>query len=376
MKRILSIVLSLTIVLCNSGCWDQLVIDKLAFIFGMAVDEYPDDPDMFFMGVTTPAFSEGAKKSSARTVVLTRSITQGLINMQIQRERNLALGKINVIIFSSEAAKNGIMYKVIRQMDQQRDINPNSWLVVTQGISARDALYSEPSEEERVAIYLNDMLNIGLNTGQIPEATISQFWARHHAWGISPAVPTIKKTESDGLMISGLALFDGKGNSAGYLNDGETVMYMILTGEMIRARFYTQIDYLEQKDRWLTSFIKKSDTKIHTRIENDKPIIDIRLDIDLDIVNVDMEFEDLLSEEIFDGLGSALAQDLQGNILKVIGKAQNYGVDPFGFGQHVRVQNSNWAKGRNWCDEFSDSTIQVQVKVTVKRIGTLLNPSY
>lgn len=376
MRKSIMATLCILLVFSAAGCWDQLVLEKLAFIFGMAIDEDPNNPDLFYMGVITPAFTEGAKERSVRTVVLTRSITQGLTNMQLQRERNLVLGKVSVIIFSTTAAENGILFKVIRQMDQQRDINPNSWLIVTQGISAREALYMTPPEEDRVAIYIDDLLDIGLNTGQIPEATISQFWSKHHAWGVTPAIPTIKETEGGSLMISGLALFNEDGNSAGYLSDGETVMYMILTGEIVRGRFYTKVDYHEQKDRWVTSFIKSTKSKINTRIENNIPVIDIRLEIDLEIINIDMEFDNVLTGEIFDTLQTAIAIDLQGNILKVIQKAQRSGADPFGLGTQVRIQQPSWAKGKKWCDEFPESKISVQVKVKVKRIGTLMNPSY
>lgn len=376
MRKSFIVTLCILLVFSMAGCWDQLLLEKIAFIFGMAIDEDPLNPDMFYMGVKTPAFAEGAKENSVRTVVLTRSISQGLINMQLQRERNLALGKVNVIIFSTAVAENGIMYKVIRQMDQQRDINPNSWLAITQGISARETLYLKPPEEERVAIYLDDLLDIGLNTGQIPEATISQFWSKHHAWGVTPAIPTIKKTENDSLMISGLALINEAGNSAGLFNDGETVMYMIITGEMVRGRFNTKVDYHEQKDRWATSYVKKSKSKVNTWIDNNTPVIDIRLELDLEIINIDMEFEDVLTKEIFDTLQTAMAEDLQGNILQVIEKAQRSGVDPFGLGQYVRIQHPSWAEGKTWCVEFPESKVSVQVKVKVKRIGTLMNPSY
>jgi len=361
--------------LCLAGCWDMQILEDQAFIFAMAIDEAPES-EHFYMGVTTPAFTEGAKELTTKGVVLTRSISQGLMNMQIQRERVLALGKISTVVFSTEVAGSDIMYRVLRQFDQQRDMNPNAWLVITEEISARDVLDLKPDEEERVAIYLDDMLNTGHQTGQIPKLTISHFWARHHAWGVCPIIPTIKKTESDSLMISGLAIIDHRGKVVGSFSDGETVMYMILTGEIIRGRFFTEVDYVNQKNRLVTSFIKKNGRKISTRIENNKPVIDIKMDIEVDVLNIDMTFDDHLTEEVFSGIQSALAKDLQGNLLKVIKIAQKSGADPFGFGQYVRTQNPKWSRNKDWGEEFAESTFNVQVKVTVKRIGTLINPSY
>lgn len=358
-----------------TGCWDQLIIDDLALVFGMAIDVAPNQ-EGFYLGVSTPAFSEGAKGKTAKNIVYTRSISQGLMNMQLQRERNLMLGKASVIIFSTEAAKSEILLNVIRQLDQQRDTNPNAWLVISTGMDAREALYLEPPEEQRVAIYTEDMLNVGYNTGQIPQLTISHFWARYHTWGICPVIPTIKKTENDSLMLTGLALVNGQGKMVGELSDGETVMYMLITGDMTRGRMFTEVDYVEQKNRWISIFIKGNNRKVTTKVENNRVTIDLNLRLAVDVINLDMSFEDTLDENIFAGLQTALSKDVQRNIEKVIKIAQSHKTDPFGLGQNVRAQNLQWSRNRDWCEEFSKSQVNVHVEVEIRRIGTLINPKY
>lgn len=369
------IAIVLLICLFLTGCWDQLLVENLAFVFGMAIDKAPGE-EGFYLGVTSPAFAEGAKGRTVKTVVYTRSVSQGIMNMQMQRERILGLGKLSVIIFSTEAAKSKLLIDVVNQLDQQRDMNPNAWVVISEEIDAREALYLEPPEEQRVAIYLLDLLDMGRNTGQIPELTLSHFWNHHHTWGINPIVPTVKKTENDSLMLTGLALIDSEGKMVGQLNDGETVNYMLVTGEINRGRIFTEVDYLEQKNRLITMFIKDVNRKVATRIDNDRVVIDLNIRLGIDVINLDMTLEDVLDENVFSGLEASLARDFQGNIKKVIKTAQEHKTDPFGFGRYVRSQNRSWSQNKDWGEEFSHSQINVQVEVKIHRIGTLINPSF
>jgi hypothetical protein len=60
----------------------------------------------------------------------------------------------------------------------------------------------------------------------------------------------------------------------------------------------------------------------------------------------------------------------------VLKKSQNWEADIVGLGQYARSQQAPWFKGKDWEKEFGKSDIQVEVKVRVKRIGTLMDPTY
>jgi Ger(x)C family germination protein len=358
-----------------TGCWDQLVLDDLAFVFGMAIDIAPDR-EGFYLAITSLAFAEDAQRETVKTIVYTRSISQGIMNLQRQRERIVSMGKVRVIIFSTETAKSKVFLDVVNQLDQQRDMNPNAWVVISEEIDAREALYLRPPAEQKVAVYLDNLLTTGRNTGQIPKLTLSHFWAHRHTWGVNPIVPMVKKTENDSLMLSGLALIDGEGKMVGQLSDQEAITFLIITRDITRSRIFTEVDYAEQKNRWISMFVKGVDRKTHTKIENDKAVIDLNFRLKFDVINLDMDLEDVLDEKIFSGLETSLARDLQGNIQKVINTAQELKSDPFGLGQHVRAQNLQWSRNKDWGEEFSQSRINVQVEVEIHRIGTLLNPRF
>jgi hypothetical protein len=107
-----------------------------------------------------------------------------------------------------------------------------------------------------------------------------------------------------------------------------------------------------------------------------KSVIDIKADITLDGLNVDLVIDTQLKEEFFSGLEQSLASDLQGNIRRVLKKSQEWEADIVGLGQHVRVQHSKWFREKDWASEYRESEINVEVKVTVKRFGSLINPKY
>jgi len=96
----------------------------------------------------------------------------------------------------------------------------------------------------------------------------------------------------------------------------------------------------------------------------------------LDEVSIDLEERGGLQKQVVAELEKLLARDIQGNMRRVLTKTQNFNSDIVGLGQYVRSQQSKWFKDKDWAQEFANSDIEVEVKVLVKRIGNLINPTY
>ena len=95
----------------------------------------------------------------------------------------------------------------------------------------------------------------------------------------------------------------------------------------------------------------------------------------MDIIDVDWP-TDILEEDREPTIAKALARDLQGNAIKVLQKTQVWGTDIVGLGQYVRINHPKWFKNQNWERAYRDSEITLEVKVRVKRIGTLVRPRH
>jgi|SRR5690554_487167 len=376
MKRILVLFLSLTLLML-SGCWDLLIIEDLALALAMGIDQHPEDPEKFIFTVTNPTFSETAVDETRKIAVEAYSLANAFFNAQQQRNRLLVLGQVSTILFSEEAARSGLMHEVMRQVDQQRDMNPNVKIVVVQGSSAQEALYLEPVEEARVAQHLNDLLEQNFNSGFMPRITGSRYWFRYSTPGLDPVVPVIELTggeEKKGIQIVGLGAFCPDGKLGGVLSNQQAVVGMLLSGQHRRTRIFSQLN-IGGVRRKTSYFVKNAKSRVDTEIVNNRAKIAIQLDLAVDVVNIDWGVE-VLDRNVEEVIETALANEIQGTLKNKIVTIKNWGADSLGLGQYVRIQNHKWFEQIDWNEEFGKSDIAVQVNVSVKRIGTLIKPNY
>lgn len=378
MRKIIILFLLLGMVM-TGGCWDWRIIDELAIIFGIAVDMEEDG--MFKMTFAYPIFEQDAEEVKVNTTIMGDSLHQSLINLQHQSEQRPVLGRVSVLIFSEEAARNGGMHQILRQFDQSRDNNPNAYICVVRGSTAQEVLNLKLPQQPRVAVFLDNMLMENNIEGRLPAVFATTYWTQYHTAGVTPVIPVIeligpKEDEKSGIRLEGLAVIDDKGRLQGYLSDTETIMYMMLTNNMQRGQFYTQVDFHKEGKKNVTVFIQKSSAKIASNIRDDRVFFTIKAEVVLDGLSFDLDEGSVLQKEVITELEQLLARDIQGNMRRVLQKSQNWEADIMGLGQYVRSQQGQWFKGKDWGEEFGKSAVNLEVKVQVKRIGSLIDPTY
>jgi Ger(x)C family germination protein len=369
-----------TIFLCGllffaGGCWDILLIEDLAMVIAIGFDVDPENPDLMVVTMTSPTLSEEKKEPMATVTVKAESIDQALHNVQRQSEDILVLGQTNVLVFCEEFARSGRLSEVMSQLSQLRDINANAKVVVVKGATAQNVLQLSSPVEPRAAVYLVDLLERNHFTGMINQATVSEYWRKHYTLGIDPVVALIDITghedEKEGFRVAGAGLFNSAGKMTGTLTDEEVISYNIITGDAPRRRFITKVKISGHK-RNVSGLIERSKVKIKTKIK-DKPSIDVRMELIVDGLDADWD-ANVLDPKVTDKLAKLLAKDFQGNIQELFEKSQKVQADFAGLGRHVRVQHSEWFNGKDWAEEYKDADISVSVKVTVRRIGTMVKP--
>ncbi|MEW5786070.1 MAG: Ger(x)C family spore germination protein [Bacillota bacterium] len=380
MKKVTALFLILVILLFAGGCWDWRIIDDLAIIFGMGIDPVENEPEMLQITFVNPVFNPKAQEKSITRTLRGRSLQQTLFNLQHQKGEQPVLGTVAVIIFSEDAARGNGMQRTLMQFDQIRDNSPLAWLCIVREAAAQKVLNLNLPDEPRPAIFLADLLKQNYAEGRIPQITASTYWIKTYTPGITPVIPVIalagpEGEEPNGILLAGLAVIDEAGRMRGSLSDTETLIYMMLAGDMLRGRFYTQIDFPDQTNLVITAFIEKSSSSVKTKIVDGNAVIEIKADLVLNGMNADLAQENILREDVFRELEESLARDIEGNMRRVIKKTQEWESDIFGFGQLVRAQNPQWFKEISWAREYSESDIRVEAAVKIKRLGTLANPT-
>jgi Ger(x)C family germination protein len=408
-KKVILLLLAILIVTLATSCWDLRIIEDLSLGIGLGIDQDTDDLNKIRVSFNAPALAESAETTMGRTTVQAYSIGQALQNIQRQRERIVALGKLRVLVFDENSARSGKAHEVILELGQQQDMNPNTLLVVVEGAPTQHVLNIVPPEQSMVGVYIGNVIQRNYDEGLIPMVTANSFWTRYSAHGINPVLPLIKlagghgepgsedqeavaggQSEQGGggggggseeqahesIIIAGLAVFNARNEMVGKVTDQEVYLYMLLAGEPNRTQFHTLLDFEEQRKREAVVNVNKVNSKITTTISGDIPRIDIRMRLDLSIVDVGIVVDDQLDEEVFSTLEEVLARDISNNALNLIERTQFWESDIFGFGRHVRVQHPHWFRGKEWSDYYLDAKINLEVEVNLRRLGTLINPRF
>ena len=375
--KILAVILLITGLLFTSGCWDYQIIDDLAIAFGMGIDQKDSDPEKVVVTFNNPAFVLEAEEQVVKTTVAGYSIKQALVSAQLQLDKELVLGKLSTLVFSEETALNGNMHRTLQHLEQIRDVDPSAFICITRGTSAQHVLNLTPPEQPRVAVYLADMLNMNYIEGRIPRSFLFRYWFNFNSPEISPVIPIVElandEEKTNRVTLTGLAAINQDGRMVGNLTDTEMLIFKFLKDDILRGRYYTHI-YYKGENRLVTSNIKNITRKIKSSIVNHKPVIDVKIGMDLDITDIDLPLEDKYEEEVFRGLEQALSRDFQGNMQKVIKKTQEWETDIVGLGQFVRIQNPRWFREINWKEEYRESDINIQTSIRVEKLGTIINP--
>lgn len=376
-KKILLLLLAALLLI--SGCWDQQTIENLAIALGMGIDVVPEDPELLLLTTINPTFSETATAKAKRLVSKGYTLPQTFAAMQRQRNHKLVLGQVAVIVFSEAAAKAGLLNRILLELDQVRDVDPDVFVLVVRGAAAKEVLYLEPKEEERVAVYLKDMLDRNVENGTVPRVTAARYWTNYATVGIDPVVPLIElaggEEENSGVIITGLAALDSAGKMQGALTDQETVLFLLLSGQNQQGQFSTQLN-IAGKHRNTTMLIKKASPTIKAERKEGKTTIEVKLTLVVDVIDIEWGVDVVARDGVAATIASALARDIQGNALNLLRKTQQWGADIIGLGQYARIASPKWFKTADWSKEYSESTISLEVEVKIRRIGTLTNPEY
>lgn len=375
MRKSVSILL-ITLMVFTVGCWDLRPLEELALIQGLGVDMSDMDREMLQFTFIHPLFAQEARDVRLVKVINSYSLEQGLIHLQHQTDERPALGTLLTMVFSEEATRNGSMHKVLAEYDSLRESKLTAWVCVVRGADAREVMQLSIPNTPRISIFLSEMFRENMLTGRIPRSDTTTYLTKHYTTGITPVIPVIELTgpgeEKTGFLLAGVAVIGPSGKLKGYLTDSETVMFMLLTGEMVRGRLAVNLTLEGGENVPVTAYVQNSSVKVRAEIVNDKPVIYIKSKINFSEANAVLPGNKPPTENIVRQLETALARDIQGNMAKVINKSQIWGADIFGFGRHVQSQHYRWFRGKKWETEFKRSKINVEVKVSVKRTGTLI----
>ncbi|MCL6603288.1 MAG: Ger(x)C family spore germination protein [Paenibacillus sp.] len=369
-KRILSAMLSLLLLLCLSGCWNYTEVEEMSIVAGVAIDKDKSTGKILLTAETIDTTGGGGgEDNQASSTIHTLAgdtmfdIVRSMITMT---GKKLFWSHAKAIIISEEVAREG-MLKVIDWYSRDTETRADVYIFISKEKNARDILTLNKTKNTILSFELGDMIKKENYVSTAPVTDIWDFFDNLESSGENAIVPLVyineretRKTE----RISGCALFL-KDKMVGTLT-GEETKYMLFVTNKIKGGVLAIKDEKGQPGYSLE--ITSNKTKIKPVWINGKLQIQISTVTQtvLDEVMPRNGFPDFEKKKEIEKLAE---QQLQKNMLDLIHDVQKkYKTDILEFGAAVHINMpKTWKKlEKDWGKTFVDLQVVVKSDVIIE----------
>ena len=340
------IILLLFISSILTGCVRTKILDDLHLDSAIGYDYV--DKDLIEATVVVPIYNPD-KSISSETFTETSSLSKEiLVKIDTKSPKTVETGKLELILFSSELAGQGV-FELVDNFQRDPNVSTNLSLAVVDG-EVKEML-TTPFKNEDTGRYVSEIIEQNVNVGLLPKEDLHQFMNDYYSAGKDPYLPLLI-LEKDQVEVSGIALFD-KDKLVGQIGFSELFVFTVLaeTSEngSYKVRNETYVRNLGSKRKFLVS--------------NNKTNPEITITVKIDGIIRQHSGEKIQQEKLYEQIEKQMEQDIKEQAEIMIKKFQKLQVDPLGLGEQVRSRTRNWDE-KKWNDIYP--TINVKVKMDVK----------
>ncbi|MFD1675382.1 Ger(x)C family spore germination protein [Alicyclobacillus fodiniaquatilis] len=380
-----------------TGCWDRIEIEDRGTILGLAIDPIEGEAPKGITGPNAksnspgyqltaqiaipgriplgPTGSSGGGDQRPVWVVETsgKTIDDAMNKLQQQLADKIFLGQLRVITINQKIARSVGMSDIQDYFRRNAEIRRLCWFLISDG-DASNAMEAAPKLERVPTLYLSSTMEHAVALGKMPNVFLGNYWSALSAKGIDPVLPLIKVIGSanDQIETEGLAVFQAE-RMVGILNATEAIQLMELKN-VHRAGYGTAYPMPGDPEHSVIVTSISRRTKIKCQMINGQPsfegytVIPCRIEEktgsgSLNNARVIKQIEDEDSKALTDGQ------------MKLVRKLQGLHADPFGFGEIVRGEHSEYWKNKikdshaRWDKQFSKISFHAHVKIFIQRAG-------
>lgn len=387
--KIKNIILAILIGVCPifmTGCWDKVEIDSKIFIISMGIDvgkdinkeknlkssgvEFSKSPDEINKLKVTYSFPnlKMIKEGSAETQNINidaYSLADAESKFYNRSSKALYLGHTKILFLSSEIFQyKDTVKEILDYIDRKPSLGKNIMVLVCDG-KAEDYIKFKSNIEENIENYVSGIINNSKKNGSIQKVTLNDFLSAMRETG-DILIPEIKMNkEKKEVLLNEMAIIKNY-SMVGNLSDQDILDMEILKGKLRGGK-----KFIIYKGHPLDYVINNSKRTIRFNRQNGKLIFNIDIDLEgkLDSSSQNMN---LLSEEQLNDIEDNFSKVIKDQCERFIEVSKDkYNTDFIGLEEYVKRHQPNvWKEiGGNWKKEFKDSSVMVNVRCDIRRIG-------
>ena len=382
-------ILLIGISLLFSGCWDSKEINEIAIVSAIALDKSEDGQILMSVVITNPEKISNTTSGSGsqQSTLLLSEKGKGIMDIcrEIQKKvpKQLFFSHLRVIVMSEKLARDGVT-DVLDFFTRYREANLRPEIVFTKSravdlLKIDTGLEKIPSESIRKKIKLiaggkNNLLTFFQSiTEEGIEAQAPEF--ETVPFEVDKETDTQSKDTGEEKMavgIKGTAVFKDY-KLIGWLEDEKIKGVVNLCGSTQSGIIH--IDIPEEKGGGFVSVIvPKSSTQISPDINEGNLEADVNVKLEGRLYEDESNL-DLSDPEVIHYLENLAKDTLNQEVRAVLNKVQKeLNSDIYGFGAAFhRKYSKEWDAelSKHWNEIFPDLTINLNIDVSLARIGFL-----
>lgn len=340
------IILLLFISSILTGCVRTKILDDLNLDSAIGYDYL--DKDLIQATVVVPIYNTD-KSMSSETFTETSSLSKEiLVKVDAKSPKTVEKGKLELILFSSELAGQGI-FELVDNFQRDPNVTTNLSVAVVDG-EVKEML-STSFKNEDTGRYIAEIIEQNTNMGLLPKKHLHQFMFDYYSTGKDPYLPLLK-LEKGQVEISGIALFN-KDKLVDQIDFSELFVFTVLAETSKNGSYKVRND----------TYVQNLNSKRKFLVSNNKTNPEITINVQIKGIIRQHSGEKIHPKKLYEKTEQQMEQDVQEQAEIMIKKFQALKVDPLGLGEQVRSRTRNWDE-KKWNDMYP--TINVKVKVDVK----------
>ncbi|MCT2537267.1 Ger(x)C family spore germination protein [Aquibacillus koreensis] len=367
--KIVAVIFFVTLI---TGCTDKRIIEEIAFINLMGLDlvnkeDYEKNRHLL-VTASIPQIDPAAEAKRELIFTNAKSDKEAMLNLSRKTNRTIVSGKIKVILFGLDLAKNGLNEN-LDTFERDPIFGRQVKIVIANGL-AHDVMKPEFAEKPRPSTYIDKLIEKETKMNSIPEALLFQFQRDVADDGKDPAAPMITYADNE-VKIDGIALFQNDK----YITKLEPDMsryFFFLNGDFSAGAINLSFEEKgkESPVQFMYSALKNS-RDIQVKV-NKQEEIDVTLTVN--IVGSALEYNgnmDLGKAEDQLYLEKKIEENIEKKSIEIIKTLQTNKVDSLGLGRYVRnkLAYEKW-KSMDWQNEvYPNINIHVEVDAKIKDYG-------
>jgi len=375
--RKVAMILAVTLLIFQTGCWNAREINELAFVLSIALDKAEEGFYVTAQVAKPEVYSKsgtgggGTEKEKPFWVISGsgKTIFEAIRNMAEISPRRVFWSHIKVIIISEEIAREDVL-DIFDFFSRNPELRLRTWIAVTEG-KAGKILDIMPVIEKDPSHNIEQIINKTNITGKGYSIMLKNFLEEYLDPYTDPVASRITVTTVNSkptVRLEGAAVFD-IGKMVGWLDAEETRGLLWMKNKISNSIRVVDCPY---DGKPLTIEIKKGKINIKSQINNGVPSFTITATA-VGKLTEKSGLTEYNNPETIKTLEAALAKAIHDDIEQAVTAAQKYHADFINFTRALQIEHKKeWEQiSSSWPEQFRTAKVDINVKADIPEVSLL-----